>query len=278
MMCRVVIKRRGFVKYMTFKMLKAVSFTGVLILTIFTCGSAFGGVIVPLPEKGKSTVSDKELSLETNGKVSIKVRKRALKDVLQAVQNRSGIKFSVEESLLPKVMDSNVEGEDWDQAVRALLKQYSVIYGMSDGKLVAVKVLESDKEGRHVDVTIPPPAADVQTSYPTGSGNDHGGAAVESVVPGGGGARSQQPTPVQDGFSQGHEAVGPGSEKRSEASGDTDEDDAYQVPPGLVDNSPPPGSMAFPEPTRPAPVIPKRLPPGNVDTMPPPGVDVYIPR
>jgi len=263
---------------MTFKMLKAAPFSAVLILTLIACGSAFAGFMIPLPEKGKTTVSDKELSLEANGKVSIRVKKRTLKDVLQAVQNRSGIKFSVEESLLPKVIDSNVEGENWGQAVRALLKQYSVIYGMSDDKLVAVKVLESDKEGRHMDVTIPPPAADVQKSYPAGSVNNQRGEAVESVVPGGGGVRSQQSTQVQDGLSQGHEAVGTGSEKRSEASADTDEDDAYQVPPGLVDNSPPPGSMAFPETIKPAPVIPKRLPPGNVDTLPPPGVDVYIPQ
>jgi len=107
-----------------------------------------------LPQNGQTSIRH-EISLSPQG-IRIQVKDRLLHDVLQRIQNTTGIRFDLHPNVLNVKVTANVFASDWKSAVRELLADFSKIGLWGDSlRSSKVRILQSGN---------PAPAAEVRVT------------------------------------------------------------------------------------------------------------------
>ncbi len=98
----------------------------LLLLSTLLCLPPSGQAesILSLPEKGKTSISDKEVAVTKEG-IHIKVQDLSLSELLQYIQNKSGIHFSIPNKLREEHITANFKAKDWKAAISKILKEYN---------------------------------------------------------------------------------------------------------------------------------------------------------
>ena len=97
---------------------------GFLLLLIPGIGAAAN--ILALPAKAPTPLSAQAVGKTATG-VQIQVKNRHLSEVLQSIQNASGIQFEVSDSLMETPLTISITAPGWTPAVQQLLKNYNHI-------------------------------------------------------------------------------------------------------------------------------------------------------
>jgi len=145
-----------------------------LVLISLLCVSLNGRAesITPLPQSDLSPVNDPEITVTSEG-VRIHVKERLLGQVLQRIQNESGIQFQLSKALMDIRITATVEAPDWAMAIHKLLGRYNKAEVWDkDKRLHRVLVLGSGGEGdlRPINATYVPKVVD---GAPQGPGREY---------------------------------------------------------------------------------------------------------
>jgi len=99
---------------------------------------------VPLPEGGPAAVGEAEVGSSPRG-VGIHVQNKLLLDVLQRIQNASGIRFQIQEEMLADRITADFAAVDWTSAVRKMLRNFSRLEVWDEDGLSSVLLLKSEE-------------------------------------------------------------------------------------------------------------------------------------
>jgi len=106
-----------------------------------------GSAIMALPEGATTPVGAEEVRLGPKG-ISIQVRGRNLSEVLQHIQNQSGIRFEIPVTMMKLPLSAKVNARDWTEAVQRLLREFNRMESFDQDKtLQRVILLESSDPG-----------------------------------------------------------------------------------------------------------------------------------
>lgn len=97
----------------------------VLIILIFGVGQA-DAEFVNLTQGNPTAISQSEISPNASG-VRISVQSRALRDVLQRIQNETGVTFKLDDALLGTPVTASIQAADWKTAISELLESFNVM-------------------------------------------------------------------------------------------------------------------------------------------------------
>jgi len=219
--------------------------------------------MVDLKPGASSPVSKKDVYEEGDYKV-IHVKNAKLKDVLQTVENVSGIKVSINDALMDIPVDAEVQDKAWHLALQQLLRDFNIVFTFVDSDITGLKVLslhrkaeDSGEKSAEKDK-----AAKVEASTSAGaSGKKAGSAGKQSPE------LDELGRPV---LTEG-EYIGDTRIKirRSYPEGFRVSVMPPNHPPGFNDNTPPPGAEGTMfRPPIPSPGV---KPSPDVDNTPPPG-------
>ncbi len=81
---------------------------------------------VTLTKGNPSAISQTEIGKNASG-VRISVQSRALRDVLQRIQNETGVTFKLDDSLLDTPVTASIQAADWRSAITELLDSFNVM-------------------------------------------------------------------------------------------------------------------------------------------------------
>jgi len=95
-----------------------------LIILLFVPKNGRAESLISLPLSGVSPIGEPEIAVTSEG-VRIYVEERSLLQVLQRIQNESGIQFQLSRALMDSRITATVEAPDWTMAIRKLLGRYN---------------------------------------------------------------------------------------------------------------------------------------------------------
>jgi len=107
-------------------------------------GVGFSSTLLALSSDAATPVSAEEI-VQTASGIQIHIQERALRDVLQRIQNASQVQFEVSASLLEQPVSANLTASSWSEAIQLLLKNYNHIdiYKKDQQRLQRVYIMES---------------------------------------------------------------------------------------------------------------------------------------
>ncbi|MFQ5673026.1 MAG: hypothetical protein ACE5G9_08020 [Nitrospinales bacterium] len=116
----------------------------VLTLCLLWLSAPAAAEFVSLPESGPTFVDDEEVGSSPRG-IGIHVQNKLLRDVLQRIQNESGIHFQLQEKMLADSITANFVASDWTSAVRRMLRNFSRLEVWDEDGLSFVLLLKSEE-------------------------------------------------------------------------------------------------------------------------------------
>ncbi len=120
------------------------TFLGVVCIICHFSSSVANAVVIQLPRNERTLPAGKQNSTK---EVTVHVKGRPLQEVARAIQENSGIRFDVAESLVEKPVTVSFTGTDWDTVIRKVLRPFNWIGILNkDGKLDHIFVLQSGEE------------------------------------------------------------------------------------------------------------------------------------
>ncbi len=245
----------------------------LLVAVVFVLSGTLGQAAMIELKPGDDTVVSVKEVYDLDGEKRIDVRNRKLGDVLQAVENVSGITVSINDEMVDIPVDADIRDKEWHLALQQLLKDFNIVFNFVDSKITALKVLSLHGK------------PDEQKSTEPSLNGQKEGVAKEMA------AKSKSGKASVKGKESAVASVSDDVEKdelgrpvlvEGEYIGDTkikirrSYPEGFRVsvmpptqPPGLVDNTPPPGA----ENTMFRPPLPTSTikPAKDVDNTPPPG-------
>ena len=85
---------------------------GIALISWGGSSAALAGAVLALPPNAKTDLSAAEISTLKDG-VMLTVKDRTLRDVLQAIQNSSGIPFSIADTLMEQPVTAPLRAPNW---------------------------------------------------------------------------------------------------------------------------------------------------------------------
>lgn len=248
-------------------MKKIMTFLFVMCVLLFT-PITFAGFI-ELQEGSETSLSSLEI-LESKGSMDLLVYDKNLKDVLQAIQNKSGLKVSLDDQLLDIPVDADIQEDSWVEVLKMLLHDFNVMFNFIDSDITGVMVLSLRDGLLEQDQSVM--ENDGNTTQESGVVSDRGGADDNTTEISKTNA-DQSLNSIEDDrpiLVEG-EYIGDTRIKirRSYPEGFRVSVIPATTPPGLTDHTPPPGAEGTM--FRPPIPTPGKDRPKNIDNTPPPG-------
>src|SRR4051812_3126396 len=77
-----------------------------------------------VPEHSPTAFGDQEITMTSSG-IHVQVKERPLQEILQSIQHRSGIQFSLSPALQAVTVTARIDAPDWPTAIQQLLRQFN---------------------------------------------------------------------------------------------------------------------------------------------------------
>jgi hypothetical protein len=121
------------------------SLAALAVIAMFLPGPV-GADITALPNQNEEAFPPGEIMATADG-VRIAVTDRSLGEVLQAVQNASGVRFMVTSDLMQDPVTTIIEARDWSSAIRRLLSRFNRVEILTEEQTLETVLVVSRQEG-----------------------------------------------------------------------------------------------------------------------------------